>query len=225
VKQLKHPATFIAAVALFMALGGGAMAYAAVVINGAQIKNHTISAKKLTNAAVTQLKGHPGGKLVTFDATATSPTPTATPLGTFLGMTISAACSTNSGDATLILNISTPTGAWTTDLASISGTGSAGAGYLSVPAGTISSPTPLTLNAASGGTTESDWLDFYQLYPGTGEMVWNLTATTSTSTSCHFSLQYFPDTITTMTAAKRAPAAKPTTLPSLRHTLGLGGLG
>ena len=45
-KQLKHPATIIASVALFLALGGGAVAYASGLINGSQIKNHSIPAKK-----------------------------------------------------------------------------------------------------------------------------------------------------------------------------------
>lgn len=54
----KHPATIIAAIALFVALGGGA--FAAVVINGSQIKNHSIAAKKLTASAVKSLHGHPG---------------------------------------------------------------------------------------------------------------------------------------------------------------------
>ena len=45
-KHLKHPATIIAAVALFVALGGGAVAYAAGVINGSQIKNHSIASEE-----------------------------------------------------------------------------------------------------------------------------------------------------------------------------------
>ena len=59
-KYLKHPATIIATVALFIALGGGAAAYASGLINGAQIKNHSIAAKKLTNKALKQLKGNRG---------------------------------------------------------------------------------------------------------------------------------------------------------------------
>ena len=55
---LKHPATIIAAIALFAALGGGA--FAAVIIDGSHIKNHSIAKKKLTAAAVTSLQGHPG---------------------------------------------------------------------------------------------------------------------------------------------------------------------
>jgi hypothetical protein len=60
VKYLKHPATIIAMLALFIALGGGAAAYASGLINGSQIKNHSISAKKLTAKALKQLKGNRG---------------------------------------------------------------------------------------------------------------------------------------------------------------------
>jgi hypothetical protein len=60
VKRLTHPATIIAALALFVALGGGAAAYASGLISGSQIKDHSIAAKKLTNAAIQQLKGNRG---------------------------------------------------------------------------------------------------------------------------------------------------------------------
>jgi hypothetical protein len=60
VKQLKHPATIIAAVALFASLGGGAVAYATGAINGALIKNHSIATKKLTKKAIKQLHGAKG---------------------------------------------------------------------------------------------------------------------------------------------------------------------
>jgi hypothetical protein len=58
VKRLTHPATIIAALALFVALAGGA--YASGLINGSQIKNHSISAKKLTKSAVKSLHGQRG---------------------------------------------------------------------------------------------------------------------------------------------------------------------
>lgn len=59
-KHLKHPATIIAAVALFIAFGGGAAAYASGLINGSQIKNHSIAAKKLTKSAIKSLHGQRG---------------------------------------------------------------------------------------------------------------------------------------------------------------------
>jgi hypothetical protein len=59
VKGLKHPATVIAALALFVALGGGA-ALASGLISGSQIKNHSIAAKKLTKKAIASLHGQRG---------------------------------------------------------------------------------------------------------------------------------------------------------------------
>ena len=59
-KFLKHPATIIATVALFVAFGGGAAAYASGLINGSQIKNHSIAAKKLTKSAIKSLHGQRG---------------------------------------------------------------------------------------------------------------------------------------------------------------------
>jgi hypothetical protein len=59
-KHLKHPATAIAAVALFLAVGGGAAAYASGMISGSQIKNHSIATKKLTAGAIKSLRGMRG---------------------------------------------------------------------------------------------------------------------------------------------------------------------
>lgn len=55
-KAWKHPATLIASLALFVALGSGA-ALASGLISGAQIRNHSIPEKKLTAAAMTDLLG------------------------------------------------------------------------------------------------------------------------------------------------------------------------
>jgi Collagen triple helix repeat (20 copies) len=60
VKFWKHPATVIAALALFVALGGGAVAYASGVISGSEIENHSIAEKKLTSGAVRALRGRRG---------------------------------------------------------------------------------------------------------------------------------------------------------------------
>jgi hypothetical protein len=59
VKGLKHPATILAALALFVALGGGA-AWASGLISGSSIKNHSIAEKKLTNKAIKALHGQRG---------------------------------------------------------------------------------------------------------------------------------------------------------------------
>src|SRR5262249_40060248 len=77
------------------------------LIPGSQIKNHSIPAKKLTKSAIKSLRGRrgpagpkgatgpqgPGGQIVTYDAKASASAPKTT-LGTFLGDTISASCST-----------------------------------------------------------------------------------------------------------------------------------
>jgi hypothetical protein len=57
---LKHPATVIATVALVIAVGGGTAAYASGLIDGSQIKNHSIAAKKLTKSAIESLRGKRG---------------------------------------------------------------------------------------------------------------------------------------------------------------------
>jgi hypothetical protein len=59
-KHLKHPATIIAAVALFVGLGGGAAAYASGLISGSQIRNHSIAETKLTKKAIKALHGKRG---------------------------------------------------------------------------------------------------------------------------------------------------------------------
>src|SRR5262249_5181389 len=59
-KRLKHPAMIVAVVALFVAAGGGTAAYASGLINGSQIKNHSIAATKLTKSAIKSLRGQRG---------------------------------------------------------------------------------------------------------------------------------------------------------------------
>jgi hypothetical protein len=60
-KGLKHPATAIALLALFVGLGGGA-ALARGLISGEQIKNHSIPAKKLTKSAIKALQARRGSR-------------------------------------------------------------------------------------------------------------------------------------------------------------------
>jgi hypothetical protein len=71
VKGLRHPATILAAVALFVALGGGA--YATSFISGLRIQNHSIPAKKLTAAAIASLRGQRGPAGQTGPAGPTGP--------------------------------------------------------------------------------------------------------------------------------------------------------
>jgi hypothetical protein len=55
----KRPALVIASLALFVALGGGAYA-ASGMINGSQLKNHSVQSWKLTHLAWRQLRGDTG---------------------------------------------------------------------------------------------------------------------------------------------------------------------
>ena len=81
-RHLRHPATVLSAIALFVALGGGAVAYASGLISGSHIKNHSIAEKKLTKKAIRQLRGHRGPRGATG---AHGPQGPAGPAGTALG--------------------------------------------------------------------------------------------------------------------------------------------
>src|ERR1051326_3498647 len=72
-KALKHPATIVASLALFVALGGGA-ALASGLISGTKIENHTIAEKKLTNSAIRALRGQRGPRGLTGATGATGST-------------------------------------------------------------------------------------------------------------------------------------------------------
>jgi hypothetical protein len=236
VKQLKHPATIIASVALFVALGGGAVAYAAGVINGSQIKNHTIASKKLTKKAIKQLKGNrgpagapgaagaagatgatgpqgPGGTIATWDATAqATATPTYKTIPTLSGDTFQAACVTSAGDAELLIKFFTSDGSWDTDLQISDSVGDILAASIVAPAGTFTSSAPLAGSletAASGGDVESIRWANLQLGPApAGEEIWFATASTANSAStCHLSIETIPEAHTTVTARHAAPRA------------------
>ena len=56
------PAMVVAVAALFVALSGAAVAGTTALINGSQIKDHSIALKKLTPLAVVALRGHAGAK-------------------------------------------------------------------------------------------------------------------------------------------------------------------
>ncbi len=210
-KQLKHPATIIAALALFVALGGGAIAYASGLISGSQIKNHSIPTKKLTRSAIKSLRGKrglrgpvgpqgPGGKMVRYDAKAIA-APTTTTLGTFLGDTIGASCKLLSGDAVLTVYVQTSGGgSWNADyswIANNNGTVSSNARKIADPAGALSTPKAIDTRTANSGGHESDGrFDFFQISPTPGSMSWHETASTKNATqTCHLLVQSFPETI------------------------------
>ena len=213
-KRLTHPATVIAAAALFVALGGGAAAYASGLISGSQIKNHSIPAKKLTKSAVKSLRGRrgpagakgatgpqgPGGQIVTYDAKA-SASPTTTTLGTFLGDTISASCSIPSaGQAQLNLFLQTASGGWNVDYSTVTDTNGntlADAASANAPAGTYSAAKRVdTIKANAGGNESDTQFDMVQTVPSPGSMVWHGEASTVGDKTCHLSVEAIPETLT-----------------------------
>jgi hypothetical protein len=58
-KGLRHPATILAALALFVALGSGA-AVASGLVSGRQLANHSVPEWKLTARAISSLRGQEG---------------------------------------------------------------------------------------------------------------------------------------------------------------------
>ncbi len=218
-KQLKHPATIIAALALFLAIGGGAYAAATGLISGSQIKNNSIPAKKLTKGAIKSLHGQkgaagPGGKLLTWDTTAVVGSPAPTTIGTLLGVTYAATCVSTAGNAVLTVVGKTPDGSWKVDYSYLSYSGGVGTVFANdliyVP-GTLSNFTFLdSITAASGGAESDRQVDFIQLDPSPGSMIWHETAVTTNapSASCHLSMQAFAETHTAVAAAAHAPAAR-----------------
>jgi len=213
VKYPKHPATAVAAVVLFVALGSGAAAYASGLISGSQIKNHSIPAKKLTRSAINSLRGKrgmrgpagPGGKIVTYDATANA-SPTTTSLGKFLGDTIGASCKLIGGAVVLTVYLQTTNGSWKVDytlVANNNGKVTSNAREINDKAGTLSTLTGIDSRTANPGGHESDGrLDFLQLSPSPGSMIWHETVSTKNSAkTCHLLVESFPETITAVAGA------------------------
>jgi hypothetical protein len=210
VRRLTHPATLIAAAALFLALGGGAAAYASGLISGSQIKNYSIPAKKLTKSAIKTLRGKrgpagatgpqgPGGQIVTYDAKA-SATPTQTTLGTFLGDTISASCSIPAaGQAQLNVFLQTASGSWSVDYSTVSDTNGnklADAARANAPAGTYSTAKRVdTIKASAGGSDSDRQFEIVQTAPSPGSMRWHGAASTVSAKTCHLSVEAIPETL------------------------------
>lgn len=140
----------------------------------------------------------PGATTLTFDGTA-SATPVRQTLGTVIGDTISADCYLPAaGQAQLRMYIQTTDGSWSIDYTEISnnnGTANTYASTLAVPAGTLSSPLPVSgVNAGTAPYTVDSEFDFVQLGPVKGHMIWHERAQTTTTPTqtCHLSVQAFP---------------------------------
>jgi hypothetical protein len=240
VKHLKHPATVIAALALFVALGGGA--WASALISGSKIKNHSIPAKKLTRSVIKSLRGKrgpsgppgpkgdtgavgpkgdqgpmgpqgPGGSIVAYNATA-SATPPATEIGTFLGDTLAAQCRTTAGNAELEIAIKTTDGSWAIDYGEVYVIGGSSGGLETFsetfPQGHFTTYQQADdLIANSGGNQSDKQVNFVQLGPTAGSMVWHESASTvGGKETCHLSVQSFPETVTVLGGAPRATARR-----------------
>jgi hypothetical protein len=225
----------IALFALFLALGGTSYA-AATLISGSQIKPHSIAKNRLTNKAIKQLKGNrgprgqqgapdapgakgatgaqgpqgPGGATLTYDANASSNT-TPTVLGTVLGDTYGATCTTSGGSAQLSVYLKTSDGSWNVDYSYVTdnnGTVASDARKINVPAGTFNAFLPIDFRTANAGGFESNGqLDFVHLAPGAGTIIWHEEAQTLSGQTCHLSVEGYP---TTLSGVAGSADAKPT---------------
>jgi hypothetical protein len=224
----------IALLALFLVLGGTSFA-AATLINGSQIKKHSIAKNRLTNKAIKQLKGNrgprglagaagaagakgatgaqgpqgPGGSTLTYDANASAST-TPTVLGTVLGDTIGATCTIPAaGETTLTVYMKTSDGSWNIDYQYLTYDSSAppGTTYVSrrnFPAGSFTSMLAIDSRHALAGELQEAQLDFDQLGPSPGKMIWHESAFTNPAQTCHFSVLSFPTSISGVTGSPSA---------------------
>jgi hypothetical protein len=224
----------IALLALFLALGGTSYA-AATLINGSQIKPHTIAKNRLTNKAIKQLKGNrgprglagaggptgakgatgpqgPGGSTLTYDANVSTNT-TPTVLGTVLGDTIGATCTDpGAGGAQLTVYIKTSDGSWNIDYTYVTnnnGTVASNATKINLPAGSLNSLTPLDSRTANASSESDGHLEFVQISPPAGDMIWHETAQTFSGQTCHLSVVTFPTTISAVTGSAGSRPARP----------------
>jgi hypothetical protein len=237
----------IALFALFLALGGTSYA-AATLINGSQIKKHTIAKNRLTNKAIKQLRGNrgprglqgaqgargptgaagargatgpqgPGGSILSYDATASSNT-TPTELGTVLGDTIGATCTTTSGNAALTVYLKTSDGSWNIDYAYITnnnGTVTSNANKINVPAGTLTTLAGVDARTANSGSASQGHLDFVQLAPMPGHMIWHEQAQAVSGQTCHLTVETYPTTLSSVPGSPDARPVRPHLPMDLTH--------
>jgi hypothetical protein len=148
----------------------------------------------------------PGGTIVTWNSTA-SATPPASEIGTFLGVTLAAQCRTTAGNAELQISIKTTDGSWAIDYGEVYVDGGSSGGLETFsetfPKGHFSTFQQADeLVASSGGNQSDKHVDFVQLGPETGSIVWHETASTAgTSPTCHLSVQSFPEPVTALGTA------------------------
>jgi hypothetical protein len=140
----------------------------------------------------------PGASTFTFDAAA-SATPTRVTLGAVPGGTVFADCfQPGAGLAALRVYLQTSDGSWAIDytyISDLNGTNSTLTNHLVFPTGSLSEPLTIeTLTATAAPYTADRQIDFVQLGPAKGHMIWHERAETTSAPAqnCHFSVQSFP---------------------------------
>ena len=102
------------------------------------------------------------------------------------------------------MDVTTSDGSWGIDysyLNSDNGTPGGHVNSINVPAGTITGLFEVdSVEADAGGGHSDHQLDFIQLKPAGGSMIWHETASTNTN-SCHMSLQTSPEKVTFVSGA------------------------
>lgn len=213
-KSMKHPATIIAGLALLVAAGGGTVAYASGIINGAKIKNHSIAMKKFTNSTIKALQ--PAGKILTYDANAVSGSPTPTSIGTVLGITYGAACTTTGTNASLGLYIKTTDGSWNVDYDYITDEDALiaqDARKINFPAGTLPNSLQQVDSRIAASSEGEGHLDMVQLKPLPGQVTWHESVFPGATPSCHLLVQGLPEPVAATHATAQAPARRTVHLP------------
>lgn len=248
------PAFVVSMIALFVALAGTTYAATSLPKNSVgrkQLKKGAVTPPKVARKTIALFKGQtgppgpkgdtgpkgdpgpkgdtgpqgPGGKILTYDATAKA-SPATTTLGTLLGDTVAASCSIPAtGEAMVTVYLKTTDGSWTVDdsinESDNNATNSAGAGYAVIPPGTFTSLTPfLSDTANSGGFISHVQLQFVQLAPASGTVIWHYTASTmNSSQTCHMSVEAIPESTTAVSGT--AHLSTTTTISRLPRQLGL----
>jgi hypothetical protein len=202
------PGTAIALLALFIAMGGTAIAaHHYLITSTKQIKPSVLKSLKKTGPAGPagpagpQGPGGPGGAAgatgpqgpgavtLTFDEKAAA-APERHPIGTVLGDTFYGICSEpEAGKVVLTVQMATSDGSWGISYTYTSGEKTF-ANTIQIPAGTIKEP--LAADSVETKTTENHFISFMQLAPVKGHMDWAEVATTSPAHTCHFAVQAFP---------------------------------
>lgn len=111
--------------------------------------------------------------------------------------------------------IKTSDGSWDIDYSYLSqenGSLSAEVSTIDAPAGTFTSFYNINSVEADSGNQSDHQLNIVQLRPSPGSMIWHAAANAGTQ-ACHLSVQYFPETMSTVAGATPATAGASSHLP------------